>query len=136
MRFVLMRRQAGEIEFGIIYGLIALMALLAGRFLPVLSLVPSCVFKALSGLPCPTCGSTRSIVCLSQGHVASALSMNPAAAVLAIGATLYLFYNLFTFASGAPRIRIALSNSEKDTLRRTAIYMLLANWLYLIIVKR
>lgn len=131
MQITLNKRSPGQIEFGIIYGGIVLLALAAGRFLPVLAFAPPCVFKALTGAPCPTCGSTRSIVYLSHGDVASAFFMNPLILSVSVAAVVYLFYSLFTFFFAAPRIVVALSGNEKDRLRVLAVLLVLANWLYL-----
>ncbi len=132
MRFVLQRRTEGQIEFGMIYGLIALLALIAGRFPPVVSLAPSCVFHALTGAPCPTCGGTRSIVLLSHGNVVSAFLMNPAVAAGALVAVLSLLYSLISAVFGLPRIKAVLSGGEKDSIRLFAAVILLINWLYLV----
>jgi hypothetical protein len=53
----------------------------------------ACLFRRLTGLPCPTCGMTRSVVLSLHGHLAAALRVNPAGifwvlAVAAIGAAL------------------------------------------------
>ena len=133
MQIVLNKRAPGQIEFGIIYGGIALLALLAGRFLPVLALAPSCVFKALTGVPCPTCASTRSIVYLSHGDIASAFFMNPLVLAGVLAALVYLFYSLFTFFFVVPRLVVAFSGEEKDRIRALAVLLILANWLYLVI---
>ena len=133
MHIALNKRAPGQIEFGIIYGGIVLLALVAGRFLPVLALAPRCVFKGLTGVPCPTCGSTRSIVYLSHGDVASAFFMNPLVLAGALAALVYLFYSLFTFFFVAPRVVVALSGKEKDLIRASAVLLILANWLYLVI---
>ena len=135
MRFVQNRRREGQIEFGIIYGGIALFALFAGRFLPALALAPDCAFHALSGVPCPTCGATRSIVYLSHGAFVSAFTMNPLVATCVVAAALCLFYCLFTLAFNIPRIGVALSLNEKDRLRLTAALLVSGNWLYLIITR-
>ncbi len=133
MQIVLNKRAPGQIEFGIIYGGIVLLALLAGRFLPVLALAPSCAFKALTGVPCPTCGSTRSIVYLSHGDLAPAFFMNPLVLAGALAALVYLLYSLFTFFFVVPRIAVALSGKEKDRVRALAVLLIFANWLYLVI---
>jgi hypothetical protein len=36
-----------------------------------------CLFQALTGLPCPGCGSTRAAIALLQGRFALAFSMHP-----------------------------------------------------------
>ena len=133
MHFVLKKRTPGQIEFGIIYGGIVLLALLAGRFLPVRALAPSCAFKALAGMPCPTCGSTRSIVHLSHGDVASAFFMSPLVLAGALAALVYLLYSLVTFFFDVPRIVVSLSGKEKDRIRALAALLILVNWLYLVI---
>jgi hypothetical protein len=53
----------------------------------------ACLFRRLTGLPCPTCGMTRSVVLSLHGHLAAALRVNPAGicwvlAVAAIAAAL------------------------------------------------
>jgi Protein of unknown function (DUF2752) len=38
---------------------------------------PGCVFRAVTGLPCPFCGLTHSMMALGQGDVGAALLQNP-----------------------------------------------------------
>ena len=38
---------------------------------------PACMFRALTGLACPGCGSTRALHQLLHGHVGSAFALNP-----------------------------------------------------------
>ncbi|MFN4284793.1 MAG: DUF2752 domain-containing protein [Lacibacter sp.] len=45
-----------------------------------------CLFKNTTGLPCPSCGTTRALTLLLQGNVIGALEMNP----LAVPAFLFL----------------------------------------------
>jgi hypothetical protein len=44
-----------------------------------------CAFRAATGLPCPTCGLTRSVVMSLHGEFARAWSMAPAGPVVAAG---------------------------------------------------
>jgi len=133
MRLSLRERQAGEIEFGILYGTIAVLALAAARALPVLDILPSCVFRSLTGVSCPTCGSTRSLVHLAQGDVGQALAMNPLFALAFVGALLFLLYNGAALFTGS-RLALFLTSRESSFLRAGAAVLFLANWLYLIIV--
>jgi hypothetical protein len=41
---------------------------------------PGCGFKKLTGLACPGCGGTRSLVAIGSGDVLAALAFNPMAA--------------------------------------------------------
>ncbi|MDY6148079.1 MAG: DUF2752 domain-containing protein [Porphyromonas sp.] len=36
-----------------------------------------CFFKSVTGYPCPACGTTRSVIALTQGHWVDALWLNP-----------------------------------------------------------
>src|SRR5437867_1234411 len=47
-----------------------------------------CPFHALTGLPCPTCGTTRALAALCTGHLAAALAWNPLAAAAAVSCVL------------------------------------------------
>jgi hypothetical protein len=53
---------------------------LAGRALDV-----QCAFRSATGLPCPTCGVTRSVVMSLHGEFARAWSMAPAGPVAVLG---------------------------------------------------
>ncbi|MEO7174248.1 MAG: DUF2752 domain-containing protein [Saprospiraceae bacterium] len=39
--------------------------------------VELCIFKRITGLPCPSCGSTRSVLFILQGNFDEAFSINP-----------------------------------------------------------
>lgn len=43
----------------------------------LLGLPPLCIFRNLTGLPCPGCGITRSVVCCAHGHWSDALRYHP-----------------------------------------------------------
>lgn len=134
MRLFLKKRAADQIEFGIIYGGIALVMLGAGRLQAVVSFAPDCAFKGLTGIPCPTCGSTRSVVHLSHGDILSAFAMNPLATLCLISAVLYFLYSLMSAAFALPRICFFLTNKEKNVVRAGAVMLLLLQWAYLIML--
>ncbi len=134
MRVFLKKRIHGQIEFGIIYGGIAVLALLAGQFVPGLSsAMPPCWFKGFLGIPCPTCGSTRSLVGLSQGNIAASLTINPLISFAVIFAVIYFVYSLITFIFDLPRVAFSPSEKEKDAARAGAVILALTNWVYLFI---
>jgi hypothetical protein len=134
MRLFLKKRAPDQIEFGIIYGGIALLMLGAGWMQPVLSLAPACVFKGLTGIPCLTCGSTRSVVFLSHGDILSAFIMNPLMTLSLLSAVLYLIYSLIGAAFDLPRISILLTDKEKNGMRAGVVMLLIVQWAYLIIL--
>jgi hypothetical protein len=134
MRLFLKKRAPDQIEFGIIYGGIALMMLAAGRLMPVLSLAPDCVFKGLTGIPCLTCGSTRAVVRLSHGDILPAFELNPLTTLCLISAVLYFIYSLMRVVFDLPRISFLLTDQEKNVMRAGAVILLLVQWVYLIIL--
>lgn len=69
---------------------LALGALLAGLgawasayLRPVADRLPGCAFKHVTGVACLTCGLTRCVMALGQGHWREAFHWHPAAAGLA-----------------------------------------------------
>ena len=130
MHLTLKKRASGDIVFGLIYGTIAILALIAVRVLPVLELMPLCVFRAFTGIPCPTCGATRSMVHLAHGNLAASVVMNPAIPLLMFAALLMFAHDVAALFSGS-RISLALTPREATLIRAGAVVVLLANWTYL-----
>jgi energy-converting hydrogenase Eha subunit C len=74
-----------EKQLLLLWGAAAGGILLLGWALPGLApFLPRCPFKELTGLPCLSCGSTRTALALLRGDVGTALQANPLAAVLGI----------------------------------------------------
>jgi hypothetical protein len=96
---------------------------------------PACLFKAVTGWPCLTCGSTRAVGRLFAGDLPGALAMNPLTTVVALG---IVPWGLVDLALAARRRALDLSLSGPASLaaRGTAVALLLANWAYLIAVRR
>lgn len=133
MRIVFRQRERGELDFGLLYGGIVLLGLFAIRFLPVSRFLPSCYFRSFLGFPCPSCGTTRSLVSLVRGDVLGSLAMNPLAAVLIITALLWFGYSVLAALFVLPRPLLVLTEKEKNIVRLGAVMLALANWAYLAI---
>jgi hypothetical protein len=127
------KRTEGDIEFGMVYGGIAILVLCAAHFLPILSFFPDCVFHSITGLPCPTCGSTRAVERLAHGDFLSAIAIQPLTSFCFMAAVLYFMYSLGALIRGSCRISITFTDKEGTVLRTTALVIVLTNWLYLII---
>jgi hypothetical protein len=132
MRIILNKRKTGEIDYGIIYGGLSIIVLFVGSTMPVFSLIPSCTFRMLTGIPCPTCGATRSVVALAGGNVAASFMMNPLTALCLLAGTLIFLYSLTCLAFDLPKINLLLSSKEEIALKASVIILLLAQWAYLI----
>ncbi len=131
MRVTFARRIPGEIEFGIIYGAIAIIAICAVWLLPVLSIAPSCAFKMLTGIPCPTCGSTRSMVHLANGDISAAFMMNPLITMSFLMSILFFLYGIVALLLKLPRIKFLLTKKEGLAVRFCAFALLIIQWVYL-----
>jgi hypothetical protein len=134
MRLCLKKRTPNQIEFGIIYGGIAFLMLCAGRLLPVLSFAPDCVFKWLTGIPCPTCGSTRSVVHLAHGEIMTALAKNPLTTLCLITAIAYFFASLVIVTFDLPRVSFILADKDRNIMRAVVVTIFITQWAYLIIL--
>ena len=66
------------------------------------SAIPSvCIFKEVTGLPCPSCGTTRSLLLLINGRFHESLMMNPFGVVLALALVIVpLWIMIDTFGNG------------------------------------
>jgi hypothetical protein len=75
------------------YRLLVALALLAALLIPdgALDHAPfTCPFRLLTGLPCPTCGLTRSWIALVHGNLSGSLSVHPLGPVTVVAAILFV----------------------------------------------
>jgi hypothetical protein len=77
--------------------------------------VPVCLFRALSGLPCPGCGLTRALSSLIQGNPAAALDYHPFAFIVL---PLFLMLAGHNFLPRAARQRLQAFCDAHDPLIR------------------
>jgi hypothetical protein len=131
MELTFRARRDGEIEYGIIYGTIAALALAAARFLPVHVMLPPCAFRSAVGLPCPACGATRALVALARGDVGQALVLNPLLSLVVIAGLVLFFANVLSLALRLPRPSFVLTRKEGWLVRSLAAGAVLLNWMFL-----
>ena len=93
---------------------------------------PRCNFRALFGIPCVTCGSTRSAVALLHGDVVGAWNWNPLATIAMLAILLFDVSALGVRVGRAPRLRIDVGRA-KWPLVATVVAAGAANWLYLLL---
>lgn len=128
-------RREESIPFLPIYG--ALTVLIGGSaaawgFLFPGAHLPACPFHALTGLPCPTCGTTRALAALTHGRIAAALAWNPLAAVAAVSCLLAGAASTARRLTGLEAVRLETSPKEQTAARVGAILLIGANWAYLV----
>ena len=87
-----------------------------------------CVFRNVTGLPCPTCGTTRATLAFARGDILAGVLYNPfVVTALAIGLTLCVVQWGF-----GRRIEIAISPRSKRFGWALVAVGFLTNWAYLI----
>jgi hypothetical protein len=121
---------------GLIFAAIGLLATLAVGLLHLDRLGFSlCYLKLTTGLPCPTCGSTRALGRLFALDVPGALRMNPATTLAALALAFWAAADLALL----PRRRalgVELGPRAGLALRVGAVVAVLANWVYLLVAGR
>lgn len=101
------------------------MSLVHAAFEFVAVWIPVCWMKALLGLPCPACGSTRALRHLLHGDVAGAAAMNPGLVAGLALAPLLAVWIARTPSGPWPPARLRL-------YRVAAVSAVAANWLYVL----
>ena len=94
---------------------------------------PRCAFLAVTGLPCVTCGATRSMIALLHGNIPGAVRWNPLAFVALCTLIVFDLYAAFVLVGRTTRLRIVdWTVSEKNVARIAVISLLALNWIYLL----
>lgn len=132
----LYRRQiaAQETDYELVWLLVSLGTFLGLALWFVVRLpTPQCAFHTLTGLPCVTCGATRSAFQFIHGHFANSLLFNPLAFLAFCSVTIFDLYAATVLITRAPRFRLRnLTRAEKLLARGGGIALLAGNWLYLL----
>ena len=130
MRFLLDRvgpptRQTWIIYFPVFLWLSALLGAavfsrLVGKELSI------CIFRNVTGYPCPSCGSTRGMIAILQGHIWQGLCLNP---VFIPAFLLVLAWLGMRFLLGM-QARLLMTRREKWLLIAAGSLLTVAQWLY------
>jgi len=93
-----------------------------------------CVVKNVSSLPCPSCGSTRTVKNLFLGNISDALRINPLGIFLALGLLIVPVVFIWDIISGTRHLRHAwdwfqIVFSQKWVLILFFV-LITANWIW------
>ena len=113
-----------------VFAVIGLLSFAVARYLPVLAIPLVCPARALTGLPCPTCGMTHAFVAVAHGDVAAALAASPAGALLAALAWLLSAADLVRLVVGA-RLPAVPERTARLLVAAGAV-ALVVNWTWMI----
>jgi len=125
-----------RVPYPLIFGAITLLVAAAAwlRLSLTTGWIPAlCVFRGLTGFPCPACHSTRALAALLTGRVGTALAFNPLVTLLALGAVAAAGFSAARRLRGGAVHALEISPREGTALRAAAVTALAANWVYLIV---
>lgn len=95
---------------------------------------PLCLLKRISGVPCPSCGTTRSILSILHGHFKEAFYLNPLgylAVIILLTAPIVLVVGLIKKRNYLYEV-FSFINSTKWTYKVwiPALTVLIINWIW------
>jgi hypothetical protein len=126
----------GRLPLGAIFGAIGVLATTAVGVLHLDHLgFPVCVFKLLTGFPCPTCGGTRALGRLFALDLPGAFVMNPLVAAGALVLVPWAVADLVLLTRGRA-LEAQVGPPLAVPLRVTAVLLVLANWAWLVAAGR
>jgi uncharacterized protein DUF2752 len=126
----------GAVPLGATFGAMGLLAGLAVSLLHLDRLpFAFCTFKAATGWPCLTCGSTRALGRLLALDVPGALALNPLATLAGLLLVPWALADLVLLTRGRA-LALELGPRGALWLRLAVGVALLANWAYLIAAGR
>jgi hypothetical protein len=115
------------------------LAIAAGSSVVLLGLdhlpITVCYFKAVTGLPCLSCGGTRAVADLARLDAAAAVAMNPLAALAGLALIPWGLGDLVLWLRGRA-LRLEVAPALRPTLRWVVIGAVALNWVYLIAAGR
>ena len=135
MRLVPAPPHEDRFPYPVIFGVIALLAAVAAwlRVSLTLDWIPSlCLFRRMTGIPCPACHATRALFALITGNVGAALASNPLVTLLAMGSALAALASLARRMAGRRPLALEFGPRESVALRVAAVILIAGNWIYLV----
>jgi hypothetical protein len=134
MRLLWRRRSANETDHELIWLAVSAASIAGGAAWLAMALPwPRCPFLAVTGLPCVTCGATRSAIAFLHGDFLSALKWNPLMFVAFCALIAFDLYAAIVLVSRTLRLRIVdWTVTEKNVARIAVLSLLALNWIYLL----
>ncbi len=93
-----------------------------------------CLFRRITGLPCPSCGSTRSVLDISRLEFKDAFYSNPVGFIIAFGMVVFPFWVLYDLVSRRNTF-YTFYNTVESVIRKkwvaiSLIFVVTVNWLW------
>ncbi|MDQ1354240.1 MAG: hypothetical protein QG657_4549 [Acidobacteriota bacterium] len=132
MKLKRINRTKGELNLPLVYFLVTGTCTLLIYVFYLVKQIPRipCMFKTLTGYPCPTCGATRVARCFFQLDIGSAFLWNPLLFLGGIVFAAWVFYGFYMLFSGK-KVQVILTEKESCLLRWGIMILFFLNWIYL-----
>jgi len=92
-----------------------------------------CIFKNITGIPCPSCGTTRSVLAILKGNVIDSIDQNPLGLVMVLLLTVFPIWILIDLVLGKNSFQIFYRYVEFSLKRKyiaiPSIVIVLVVWL-------
>lgn len=93
-----------------------------------------CLFKRVTGVPCPSCGSTRSVLSFLKGDFAGAILLNPFGVIILIILLVFPVWIIYDVLSRKSTLHHFYNRSELFLRRKwiaiPAILLVVLNWVW------
>lgn len=97
-----------------------------------------CIFKTVTGIPCPSCGSTRSVLSIVDGDFGQAMLYNPIGYILALMLVILPFWLIFDIITDKRSMRNFYNRAEfylkKKAIVVPLIMIILIIWIRNILI--
>jgi len=107
--------------------LIAMVRLAAQWRLPL----PPCMLRTLTGIPCPFCGSTRSLLAWSHFEIIKALCFNPLTFLLVLVIAVWFLLWMSEVFLKRPWLVVFRQRFRSMAMKVVVAILVLLNWIYL-----
>lgn len=115
-------------------GFIGLIGLLVARFVPIATLIPfwGCMFRQVTGIPCPGCGLTRVADRFAHFNVVGALKANPLGTLAAAFFATMAVWSFLHLAFKVPIPELVLDDDEWRRVRWAVLFLFVANYAWVV----
>lgn len=95
---------------------------------------PVCFFKRTTGIPCPSCGNTRSILAITSGDFYNAILINPLGYIVTAVLLIFPFWLLYDVTLQKDSLYKSYLQFEKTVSKKAVaillILLILLNWIW------
>lgn len=117
--------------------LVIIIILISGYFFlffsDIFSNEPFCIFKNITGLPCPSCGSIRATLLLFHGEFLKSVSLNPFGLLSNIMIMTSIFWMFMDIKSGRESFLPFLKRPWNPKIMIVIMMIAGANWIWNIV---